>query len=214
MLGPGFYFASDPAITRDYGGNDSGTWILLRVILDERIAIFDLTGPDPNSYPAPVIAALSRSGCPELAKEGFLQSFARPYDQTHAKDCQPTIRKILDGYFGVDAIAYPYKASDYTGCDETAHAVAFVLTRSDHLPRTEISGMNSTTTGTEADRRRIQELLDASSETDSNELLWNDLGIKKRGGELPSKPRKALADWTATHLYGCGKRPVYRALDH
>ena len=209
MYGPGYYLASDPYTTREFGGDDPGTWILTDVVLPAGMTIFNF-GSDDRDTTTDVEHALRRMGCAVLAKEGSIGVFIRPISTHVPTACRDEIRKVLEGFFGVEAIAYDYASSDVIGCSHEEHQKAFILTNARSILPNSVQGFNSTTADAATERARIQWLITVEED---DEQLWKDIETSPRKAD-PTSPDGIRTEnwnrWIRGNLLGCGSNPAFR----
>lgn len=188
--GLGLYTASDPVVSRAYGGFiDGSQWLLVEIKIPAGFKTLDITTEDKRELPVNVRTALRSLSCDQdLKRMTWTHLFRDDYRPNSI--CANYLDLIFHQLLGLHGLAYEYRRAEFKVCPNSSYQEgrAFILTSNEWLTPEHVRIYSTSTNDDEAGRLRIQSMFSENLHSSIADLWELKQGTVVMG--LKRKPQK------------------------
>ena len=224
-FGAGFYLASDPVVSRGFGGKPRNppAWVLTSIDFPVGLRVFDWSGYDTDANSEQVnsiMAVMKNLGCNPGYASKFPEILMAPKGQSSSNMCVEAFKGLFTELNPIEVFAYHYESSDFPACVSAEHSAlrseSFVVTSGAWLKPEFVKVFNHNTSADLLDRHLIQNM----------HTFWTrqEEEIRAKKGDPP--PRQLEQYWADTpfesainveelnafqreHIFACDGNPPY-----
>lgn len=167
--GAGYYWATDPYSSIQFGAGRSPTWLLQNLTLPTGLRVLDLRhSENSDPLPGPVLKILREFKCPE---ETTLEELFSGGGDTLDPDCQALTRAVFRDILKIDGFFYHYRGAPFVACtfpESENPRMAFIMTNSSWMKADQLKLYNQETKTSKSERILIQSVINKASDRESD----------------------------------------------